>query len=266
MARQAHYWTANKLDFLESYIPAFVKATQQARARYYVDGFSGPGTNDISGVKRNGSPLIAVNVTEPCTRYFFVERRKALFKELTQHVAGHPRESSVELMQGDFNELADDILSRIPSFAPCLFFLDPEGLELRFDTVVRISKRAKADLFILISGFGVIRNVMKPEVAATLTQFFGDDSWKPLYERYQGGELPVGTKAFEAFTDLYIEKLVGLGFRVSKEYLVARNSKNAALHSLVFAIKSDKPQAALRIAPDILRKLQSGMQGRLAFE
>ncbi len=256
MARPAHFWTADKLDFLEEYIPAFVIATKKAKARYYVDGFAGPGRNVIMGDERNGSPLIALNATEPCTHYFFVERKKKLYEQLSGHIERHPRADRVRLKQGNFNQLVDTILPYIPDLAPCLFFLDPEGLELDFVTIEKIANRTKVDLFVLISGFGLVRNISRPEASTTLTRFFGDDSWKPLLERFEKRNLPTGTKAFEAFTDLYISKLQGIGFDVCDKYLIARNSKNAALHSLVFAIKSDKPQAALSIAPNILKKLQ----------
>lgn len=256
MARPAHFWTADKLDFLEAYIPAFVNATKKAGSRYYVDGFAGPGRNVIATEERDGSPLIALNASESCTRYFFVERNKSLYKQLLGHVEEHPRVAQVTLRQGNFNQLVDSILLNIPDLAPCLFFLDPEGLELDFKTVERIASRTKVDLFVLISGFGLIRNIRRPEASATLTRFFGDVSWKPLLEKFEKRTLPTGTKAFEAFTDLYIAKLQNIGFDVCDKYLIARNSKNAALHSLVFAIKSDKPQAALSIAPNILKKLQ----------
>jgi three-Cys-motif partner protein len=265
MTRSAHFWTADKLDFLEAYIPAFVSATKRAKARYYVDGFAGPGRNSIEGQERDGSPLIALNAREACTHYFFVERKKSLYKQLLGYVHEHSRAKQVALRQGDFNQLVDSILPNVPDLAPCLFFLDPEGLELDFTTVEKIARRTKVDLFVLISGFGLVRNIRRPEASATLTRFFGDDSWMPLLERFENGNLPRGTKAFEAFTDLYITKLQHIGFAVCDKYLIARNRKNAALHSLVFAIKSDKPQAALSIAPDILDKLQRKNQQRLDF-
>lgn len=260
MFRQAHFWTADKLDFLEAYVPAFTKATQKARARYYIDGFAGPGRNLISGKERDGSPLIALNSIQAFTNYFFVERQKVSYEHLKSHVSGHARKKLVRLKQGDFNQEVDAILPCIHDLAPCLVFLDPEGLELDFATVKKISTRTKVDLFILISGSGVIRNLSKPEMSSALSRFFGDEDWKPLYKRYQKRELPTGTKAFEAFTDLYVGKLESLGFNVCKEYLVAHNSKRAALHSLVFAIKSDKPEAALRIAPNILETLREKNQ------
>lgn len=115
MARSAHFWTADKLDFLERYIPAFVNATKKARSRYYVDGFAGPGRNVIEGFERDGSPLIALNSDQPCTRYIFVERQRELHKQLLKHVAEHPRRDQVVLRRGDFNTLVDELLPNLNS-------------------------------------------------------------------------------------------------------------------------------------------------------
>ena len=107
--------------------------------------------------ERNGSPLIALHAEGEFTDYFFVEKRRDSFQSLEKHVNEHPLASKVSLQRGDFNELVPQILSQIPDLAPTLFFLDPEGLELDFETVRLISQRTKADVFILISGSGVIR-------------------------------------------------------------------------------------------------------------
>ncbi len=127
MARSAHYWTADKLDFLESYIPAFVHATKKASKRYYVDGFAGPGSNLIDGKERDGSPLIALNASEACTHYFLVERKRDLYKQLSSRINEHIRVKLVNLKRGNFNELVDDIFQiltkrheRLVELAPLL--------------------------------------------------------------------------------------------------------------------------------------------------
>lgn len=263
MTREAGFWTADKLDFLDRYIPAFLKATKKARGRYYVDGFAGPGTNRIDGRERNGSPLIALNADVSATGYFFVEKLSENFENLQKTVAEHSRGSKVQLYQEDFNRKVPEILAQIPDMAPTLFFLDPEGLELEFETVRQISRRTKSDLFILISGSGVTRNLYSPSAEKALTRFYGNEDWKEARRQYDEGEYAADRRRFEVFTDLYLSQLKDVGFNVVNRYLIARNSRNVALHALVFAIKSDKPQAALSISEDILRNLQSGTQGSL---
>lgn len=263
MTRETGFWTADKLDFLDRYIPAFLRATKKARGRYYVDGFAGPGTNRIDGRERNGSPLIALNADVGATGYFFVERSPDSFEKLQKVVSEHPRGSKVSLYQDDFNRKVSEILSQIPDRAPTFFFLDPEGLELEFETVRQISRRTKSDLFILISGSGVTRNLYLPSSERALTRFYGNDDWKKAKQQYEEGKYEADRRRFEVFTDLYLNQLKDIGFDVVNRFLIARNSRNVALHALVFAIKSDKPQAALSISEDILRDLQSGTQGSL---
>jgi three-Cys-motif partner protein len=262
--RKGHIWTADKLEFLENYIPEFKKATKKALNTHYVDGFAGPGVNSIEGKERQGSPLIALNTEPSFTKYFFVEKKKQIFGALEQRVRTNKNASLVTTFNGDFNTLAPEILNRIPDLSPTLFFLDPEGLDLEWSTMELISRRTKADIFLLISGSGVIRNVQKPSNHDSITRFYGTDQWKKILEKLRRGDYPTDTKQFEAFTDFYVERLNQIGFTNAQQFLIARNSKNVALHALVFAVKSNKGEApALRIAEKVLENLKRGNQDGL---
>jgi three-Cys-motif partner protein len=264
LLRKGHVWTADKLEFLENYIPAFKKATQKAFNTHYVDGFAGPGVNDIEGKERQGSPLIALNTEPSFTKYFFVEKDRQAHAALEERVKAHRNASLVNTFNDNFNTIAPEILGRIPDLSPTLFFLDPEGLELEWSTIELISRRTKADLFLLISGSGVNRNVHDPSMHDKITKFYGTEDWKRILEKFDKREYPTDTKRFEAFTDFYINRLNQIGFVNAQQFLIARNSKNVALHALVFAVKSDKGEpAALKIAESVLKNLQAGNQGGL---
>ena len=259
LVRNAHEWTGTKLDFLELYLPAFVRATRKARSRYYVDGFAGPGRNVIEGVERDGSPLIALNAADAFSGYHFVEFDAPKFRSLQQHVQRHERSELVRLHQGDFNDAIEYILPEIPSRSPTLFLLDPEGLELKFSTIERIAAREKADLFVLVSASGVARNLDQPHVHPLIDSFLGGPGWQDAYERFRDGTRPGGQTRFEFIMQYYLARLADLGFEVT-EYILASNSKRVPLHALVFAVKSDKPGAALHIASDVVRRLRSRNQ------
>ena len=245
--RKAYEWTADKLDFIEKYIPAFVKATKRAKHRYYVDGFAGPGINKFSdGSTRPGSPLIALG-QDDFTGLFLVEKKRSFFKALELRVKQHPNAEKASLYNADFNEVIPDILERIPDEAPTLFLLDPEGLELKWRSVELISQKSRADIFILISASGVLRNAPKPSAHKTLTEFYGGEEWRDV-DRYK----KPGFDYFHAYLDLYLEKLRRAGLRYADHYLIAKTSKKAKLHALVFAGKHD---VGLKIANDILDKL-----------
>jgi len=246
--RKAHQWTADKLVFIEKYIPAFVKATKRATKRYYVDGFAGPGINEFEdGSKRRGSPLIALDQDE-FTHLYFVEKDPNAFKTLERKVQQHLNQNKTTLYNADFNDVLPEVLCQIEERSPTIFLLDPEGLELEWRSVEAISKREKADLFILVSASGVLRNLENEFAHDALTAFFGDDSWIEI-DKYK----KVGMDRYHAIIDFYLEKLRSLGLTVAKYNITARTSRNVKLHSLVFAAKND---TAIQIAEDVLKKLQ----------
>lgn len=269
--RKGHIWTVSKLDFLEAYLPAFQRACKRwwredHANTYYVDGFSGPGRNQINGDVRKGSPLIAASVRPPFKRYFLVEKKPGCHQQLTTAL-DEPEftdaRARIDVQRGDFNQEVDRILHAMRDGLPAFFFLDPEGLELEWSTVEKIGRRQRADLFILISGGGVLR-ASSPKVPAandSVTRFYGHERWR---EVLHGAEVdltsPVGQKRFERAVDLYIEGLTSLGFTHVEQFLIATNSRNADMHALVFAAKSD---VAIKIATSQIKKLIATRKGDL---
>jgi len=130
---EAHPWTLKKLEFLKRYLPAFVKATQKAISRHYVDGFAGPGYNrQEDGTLVEGSPLLALQ--HQFTSFFFVEKDNRSYTQLERNLRErNPSLSNIHLYRGDFNLFVDDILQQIHPRAPTLFFLDSNsnGLQSR---------------------------------------------------------------------------------------------------------------------------------------
>jgi len=243
---KAHPWTLKKLEFLKRYLPAFVSATKKALSRHYVDGFAGPGYNQLEdGTLIEGSPLLAIQHSN-FTSFFFVEKNRRSYAELERNI--RERDSSlsgIHLYRGDFNLLVDDILQQIHPRAPTLFFLDPFGLELRWATVEKIAKREKADIFILISSSGA--NRAKQDHPQTLDDFFGGASWRTIQQK-------VGQSWFEAFTEAYRDRMRRLGLNGTELVTVARNSNNAPMHVLAFHSKKD---IALHIANAVFSSIES---------
>lgn len=276
--RKGHIWTESKLDFLEAYLPAFQKACKKLwrdshSSTCYVDGFAGPGKNVIGGSTRNGSPLVALAVTPPFERYFFVEKKVAEHRQLNQELSSpeyavlKPR---IDLRRGNFNAEIDDILGKIEPWRPTFFFLDPEGLELEWSTVEKIGQRAKADLFILVSGGGVLRASAQGLTLAhheTVTKFYGNEEWRT---RLSGDAIdtstPAGQKRFERAIELYVEGLNRLGFVHVDIFLLATNSRNADLHALVFASKNATANKIARHVIKTVNAKKKGNQPLLGFD
>lgn len=254
--RKGHVWTASKLEFLTKYLHAFnVVVRKFFPNRIYVDGYAGPGTNLIDGQERDGSPLIALKTEPSFTRLFMVEKHQGNFRQLQSNVnllhLPPERVQNVTLTRGDFNDEVDGILAALPDH-PVFFFLDPEGLELDWETVRKIGRRSRADLFILISAGGVTRCAGSPPTHDRVTRFYGHDRWEPIAEGVHP-ERPIGQTKFESFINLYLEGLRNLGFNHVQSFLIATNSQQSHLHALVFAAKNP---TAIKIAEDILKKIQ----------
>lgn len=260
--RKGHVWTASKLDFLERYLPAFQKVCKRywdeeegCANTYYVDGFAGPGHNEIDGEVRAGSPLIAAGVVPPFRRSFLVESKARNHEELLRALDA-PEFASVrprlDVQRGDFNQKVRAILPMLQRNLPAFFFLDPEGLELDWETVRLIGQRERADVFVLISAGGVTRCAGSPPTHDRVTRFYGHDQWREVVQGVHA-DRPIGQTKFEAFIELYLEGLRSIGFSHVERFLIATNSQNANMHALVFAAKN---ATAIRIAEDILRKIE----------
>lgn len=255
--RKGHVWTASKLEFLEKYLPVFTKIIgRNFPKKLYVDGYAGPGTNTIGGEIKLGSPLLAINALPAFDELYLVEKKRSLVQQLVQNIADlnlpQERQAQLHVRQGDFNAEVDNILTALSSATPVFFFLDPEGLELDWETVRKIGRRRRADLFILISAGGVSRCAGYALTHDSVTRFYGHERWRPIAEGVDPNHI-IGQSKFEAFVELYLEGLRGLGFAHVKQFLIATNSQNSQLHALVFAAKND---TAIKIAEDILQRME----------
>ncbi|MCI0555593.1 MAG: three-Cys-motif partner protein TcmP, partial [Anaerolineae bacterium] len=159
--------------------------------RYYVDLFAGPGKNKIGNSIVLGSPLIALTTQIPLTQYRFNEKSAKIATALKQRVAASPQKAHTEIYQKDANEAVKDICEEIKArdlvkdglwSTLNVAFLDPEGLELHWETVAHLAEIAKMDLIINFSTNGIIRNYGAGNYDV-INRFFGTDEWMKIYRR-----------------------------------------------------------------------------------
>jgi three-Cys-motif partner protein len=160
--RDSGEWTEEKLDYLMRYIWVFETSMRAKpwRERHYIDLLAGPGKCRIERTSQIllGSPLIALTTEHPFTDYFFVDIDHENVEALRQRCSESTLAPTVTLKEGDCNIVVDEIVHhiravdnrRIEGAWPSLnlAFLDPEGFELRWDTIAKLASINRMDMVI----------------------------------------------------------------------------------------------------------------------
>ncbi len=240
-------WAAEKLDYLARYIDVFEKAMHgKWPIRYFVDLLAGPGKNRVrdSNEILLGSPLRALTTKYPFTGYFFVDIKEQNTGALQLRCNASPRSSLVHIHPGNCNILVDEIVTEIKKDdwrSLNLAFLDPQGLELHWETVEKLSKIRRMDLIINYPEGGLNRYMWKAveEVGITSVDiFFGTRAWREIYKHWQGKK-----GLHRHLIDLCKENLKSLGYQVRlggafwNEPLMRNTKTRAPLYRLLFASK-----------------------------
>ena len=126
---------------------------------WWVELFAGPGRLYVreTGEYRAGSPVEAMSIRRPFDGYVFNDLSKPCVESLRRRVSGR----SVHLLQGDAN--SPDVLDQIAAIVPrkrslVVLYADPEGLDLKFETVkFFIDRYPHLDLLLDLPVEGVVR-------------------------------------------------------------------------------------------------------------
>jgi three-Cys-motif partner protein len=187
--------------------------------------------------------------------YFFELGDKAaeLERELTRDFPGR----DVRVVPGDCNatipaalaELRRDNLGWAPTFA----FLDPDGMELRWETIKALAvhkqlrqspSKTKVELWVLFPSGGLLRNLalddrkLLPGHVAKATSLFGSDAWKRIYQARKAQQIE-GQEARERYVNLYRWQLEqDLGYRRAHP-IVVKDNRDRPIYHLIFATDSD---------------------------
>lgn len=247
LLRESGPWVREKLDYLMRYIEFFETSMRNKwRNRNYIDLFAGPGkcvcrkTGEIC----LGSPLIALITKYPFTGYHFVDSDPAAMAALRKRCSASSVSDRIHFDTGDANDLVQSIVSRIQGESSLnLAVLDPEGLDLQWNTVAKLAQLKKVDLIIHYSQMGLTRAMpifVDSAESNTVDRFFGSTDWRGIYQKYQNQEEQF---IHRKLIDFYMDRLRSLGYKgayrddeVGVEPLM-RNEKNAPLYRLLFASK-----------------------------
>jgi len=237
-ARESGAWVLDKKVYVEKYLKIFTKgiSNKWGGKLAYVDLFSGLGKNVIreTGEEVDGSPLLALSCD--FGRYVFVDMPEVL-ATLRMRLRSHPKLAHISFVEGDCNVVIDEVLGLLPADHLTLAFIDPTGLQIRFNTIQRLVHNRKVDLLMTIQfGMGIQMNLPQyiKSQGAALTDFLGNSEWRKDVE-----EAGTVFQAGRRILDMYMAQLRSLGYRDSKDREMVRNDQNMLLYFVIMASRHE---------------------------
>ncbi len=203
MGRYWGFWTRGKLDLLRRYLDAFTTASKGQREIIYLDLFGGqPHNRDrLTDENLDGSARIALGTADArFTRLRFFEIEPYASRLRTALVPDYP-DRDFRVISGDCNQTVTGALRELAPYdwAPTFALVDPNGPDVHWSTVEALAgfkkpHLTKVELWVLLAAGMFIRTLprdgrVRPEDAAKLTQMYGTEQWRAIYEARVGVRL-----------------------------------------------------------------------------
>lgn len=242
--RQSNTYVRTKLKAIQVYLN-IVSTAMKAKwpELIYLDLQAGPGKNRI-GKKEIllGSPLIALTLQNPFTRYYFNEKDPFLASALKERIKASSHADKVTVYEQDVNQAVESICKDIKKYenkALNVAFLDPEGLEVHWSSVEKLARFKRMDLIITFSTSGVLRSAGK-NFENAINSFYGNNDW------IEDISMSDRRKKRRALINRYLSQLKKFGYHIDEnptgleEYhdISFKNTRGAEVYSLIFASKN----------------------------
>lgn len=272
-------WSTEKLSILGKYLRAYAVIMHSQRRQHqwparihYIDGFAGAGialapNGEHEDPAREaevlayleGSPLKALYCVPPFDRLWFIELKATRAVYLRSLLRERNASDRSEVIIGDANvKVAQLIIDEVAANEHGIAFLDPYGLELRWETVEALATARRFDVFINFSLMGIFRNLPRDaepslEARARLMAVLKDSGWmETLYVQQgalDGSSIAVrGRIDPQRLADRYASDLKTVFPFVSRPKIMT-NSRGGVLYALAFASHN---ATATRIMEEIM--------------
>jgi three-Cys-motif partner protein len=253
VARPGGAQTRVKLSIVGDYLKQFVRASQRAPDRIYIDGLaaSGTGIDPRTGKTYDGSAKLCFHVSPPFTEVYLIEKDARRAAELERLATAYPQAHAI---CGDVNVEIPRLLRTLNPKAPTFAFLDPQGTELGWETVRALAQhkrkvgRYKVEMLILfplqmsyrrMMDFKSGRGVTKANARRLDFALGAETPWREIVQRRLTGDISTPEEMEYAFLDAYCDGLHRrLGYKHVLHAAVAGDA-HVALYYLIFA--SDCP-------------------------
>lgn len=239
-------WSEKKYSLLGGYCEIFNAGIKNKFTnRVYIDLFAGAGYAPIKGKNKilKSSPLIALSIPTPFTKYIFCELDKEKLEALKIRAEREHPEKDIMFIQGDSNQTVDEVIKEVKKLGSSTIsfaFVDPFSLNLNFSTIKKLSKLGRVDFLILLAlMMNANRNLHNfiMEQSKIIDQFIDKNNWR---EPFLLGE--TRKEDFIKFlADTYDTNMSDLGYQVRNEGLkpkVDADEFNLSLYYLAFYSKN----------------------------
>jgi three-Cys-motif partner protein len=239
---QAGHWTRDKLYFWKRYIDITTAAMHGHRAfpggLVYVDLFAGAGVCTLrdSGERIPGSAIIAVSAQKPFARILVCEKDPELAEACRTRLARTLVAQRCHVFTGDCNCLIGQIVEKIPDDSLTLAFIDPKGLDAKFETIATLSRDRRVDFVVLFAdAYDINRNAHYyywDNSNSKLDQVLGPDSdWRAQIDNL-ANQSSVNLR--KKFADIYKDQLRRhLGYSAFHEKVICDGGM--PLYRLIYA-------------------------------
>lgn len=297
-------WSEAKLDLVEDYTRSYLRVMQRQEwcDLHYVDAFAGRGMQALKSVRVEGidaedldlvfgdeseradtreflvgSAMRAMRASAVSTRHFDrflfidVDRRSCVDLEKMIGSEFPGAQEKVEVICGEASTALVPYIARTNwTSTRALVFLDPYGLEVGWDLLVRLAATKACDVWYLFPLGGVIRMMTRDgQVPETwkwwLGRVFGTDGWYEEFYRPTGqqslfgeGPEPVCRAASPDRVVAYVRQRLQTIFPAVSHAGILRNGKGAPLFALLLGVSNPRPTArktAVRIADHLVKGL-----------
>jgi len=231
--RCCHSGTIRKLQMLKYYLEIFSEAMKDKYScRNYLDLFCGPGLcrDRENGNEMFGSPSIALELKSPFTDYVFVDSSEQTFDILRKRCQKSIAASRpvIKFINVDANNDIDKVHNHLQELnSITVAFIDPNGLDIHWDTIRRLSKSPHLDIIINYALMDLKRNKNNYRAGNEKANlFFGGPDWPD--------------NKFKRLS-FYKEKLKSLGFTAVEDdgetMAGIKSPTGAIIYYLIYASK-----------------------------
>lgn len=210
-------WTELKLRAIGDYLSFYTRALQYRPSaetpfqKWYIDAFAGTGERTeertVGGLldgeptrkerfQLEGSARRALKVEPPFQHYVFIEANQKRFQALERLKPEYPTKD-IRPLRGDANTQLQRLFSSSPwikgspqsSLQRAVVFLDPYGMNVRWETLKILAATKRVDVWYLFPLHAALRQLAHKHGAvdetkrAALTEVFGTPDWEEEFYR-----------------------------------------------------------------------------------